>query len=271
MAKIDYKTAVIAFVSLPIFCAGDLVTAAEIASQAEWIYVVKTEPSEPDLEAEFNQWYDEIDIPDVLAVPSFRRARRAVAQSIPQFPDSRLKEDDGSYVALYDIATREIDKSIIDLYVAARKMNALDRSTQALRVVEANYYHRIGGMQLRRPDSGADRYFLIQKIVCCQTELEFARYKDWFSDSLVSQLTSDSGVVDANLYVLYRVMEELAVGDDEIPHLLAVFSLETSSITQTLTEIDEAQGGLRVSGGPGMDHEVRDSILYRQILDVRSD
>ena len=88
MAKIDYKTAVIAFVSLPIFCAGDLVTAAEIASQAEWIYVVKTEPSEPDLEAEFNQWYDEIDIPDVLAVPSFRRARRAVAQSIPQFPDS---------------------------------------------------------------------------------------------------------------------------------------------------------------------------------------
>ena len=51
---------------------------ARAGEAGEWFYFVKTEPSDPALEAEFNTWYDEIDIPDVLAVPGFERARRAV-------------------------------------------------------------------------------------------------------------------------------------------------------------------------------------------------
>ena len=117
---------------------------APSADEGGWFYLVKTEPSDPSKEAEFNAWYDDIDIPDVLAVPSFKRARRAVGQEVPEFPDVRLKEGDGSYAALYDISTTDIDNAIIDLYVAARKMNALGRSTDALRVVEANYYQRVG-------------------------------------------------------------------------------------------------------------------------------
>lgn len=256
-----------------IICPAGMVAAADAKFDAEgdWIYVVKTEPSRPELETAFNTWYDEIDIPDVLAVSSFRRARRAVGELIPQFPDLRLNEGDGKYVALYDIASSDIDKSIIDLYVAARKMNALGRSTEALKVVEANYYRRLHQRRLQNPGLGAQKFFLVQKIICCQYEQELAEYKNWFSDQLAPRLSAESDVIDASLFVLYRVMEELAVGDDELPHLLAVFSIESSSLVPALAGLDAVLGGFRTSGPSGHRHEVRDSILYRQISDVRAE
>ncbi len=53
-------------------------SAADSGINGHWFYVVKTKSTDPAREAEFNAWYDDIDIPDVLAVPGFMRARRAV-------------------------------------------------------------------------------------------------------------------------------------------------------------------------------------------------
>jgi hypothetical protein len=49
----------------------------------DWFYLVKSKPSDPAREAEYNAWYDDIDVPDVLEVPGFMRARRAVAVTLP--------------------------------------------------------------------------------------------------------------------------------------------------------------------------------------------
>ncbi len=240
-------------------------------AESEWFYVVKTEPSDPAREAEFNAWYDDIDIPDVLAVPGFRRARRAVGQEIPEFPEVRLQEGDGKYVALYDIATRDIDKSIIDLYVAARKMNALSRSTDALRVVEANYYHRLLAYDF--PAAGTDtgdRYFYIQKIICCRGKTANTQYRNWFDNKHIAKLRDAEGMVGTSLYELYRIMEELAVAEDEIPHMLAVYEIEAESAMIALSELQKAIENFEVSGRPDNLREVRDSILYVQMSDVRS-
>ena len=58
---------------------------AHVSAEGDWFYLVKTEPSDPSRETEFNEWYDDVDIPDVLAVPSFKRARRAIGQEICRF------------------------------------------------------------------------------------------------------------------------------------------------------------------------------------------
>ena len=42
-----------------------------------WFYAVKTMSTDPAKDAEFNAWYDDIDIPYVLAVYGFMRSRRA--------------------------------------------------------------------------------------------------------------------------------------------------------------------------------------------------
>ncbi len=260
----------------PLFLLFNVANAAadEVAQsdvECEWFYMVKTEPSHPAREAEFNTWYDDIDIPDVLAVPGFRRARRAVGQDIPEFPEVRLQEGDGKYVALYDIATRDMDKSIIDLYVAARKMNALSRSTDALRVVEANYYHRL--IAYGFPAAGTvtgNRYFYIQKIICCRGKTAITQYRNWFDNEHIAKLRDVEGLVGTSLYQLYRIMEELAVGEDEIPHMLVIYEIEADSAMIALSELQKAIENFEVSGQPDNLREVRDSILYVQMSDVRS-
>jgi len=238
--------------------------------EGDWFYLVKTEPSSPSREAEFNAWYDDIDIPDVLAVPSFRRAQRAVGLEIPSFPQVSLKEGDGKYAALYDIASGDIDNAIIDLYVAARKMNALGRSTDALRVVEANYYQRLSVHDLRAPTSGGNVFFFVQKIVCCRTEEGIDRIHDWFDKQNAPELIGTGSVIRASLYQLYRIMEELAVTEDEIPHLLAIYAVESGSAQDALSGLNSALGDFQSAGPAGNRQEVRDSILYRRINDVRS-
>lgn len=256
---------------LLLLCAGLVQAQESNSTEGDWIYLVKTEPSDPVREAEFNAWYDDIDIPDVLAVPDFRRARRAVGLNAPLVSDVRLKADDGKYAAFYDIETDEIDKSIIDLYVAARKMNALGRSTDALRVVEANYYRRLRGHEIADDVSGSERFFYVQKIICCNWRADVDEYINWFDEQIGPHLKRTDGIVYGGLYDLYRVMEELAVGADEIPHLLTIYEVAAPTAEAALLLLKESIGRLDTTGPPGEPREVRDSILYRQISDVRSE
>ena len=74
---------------------------------AIWFYMVKSRPSEPAREAEYNTWYEDIDIPDVLAVPGFVRARRAIVRD-----STEVLPTDAGYAAFYDIDTVDIDKRV---------------------------------------------------------------------------------------------------------------------------------------------------------------
>jgi hypothetical protein len=59
---------------------------------------------DPVREAEYNDWYDTIHIPDVLKTPGFVRARRYQTKD---FRDGR-----GKYMAIYDIETDDIEKTM---------------------------------------------------------------------------------------------------------------------------------------------------------------
>ncbi len=98
----------------------------------QWLMLVGTRNTDPTQDVAFNKWYDDIDIPDVLKVPGYRRARRGLRQNVSGSPASALPRDEGPYVALYDIETQNIDRTIIDMLMAARKMDATGRSTDLL-------------------------------------------------------------------------------------------------------------------------------------------
>lgn len=243
-----------------------------LASDQHWFYMVKTKPTTPEREAEFNQWYDEIDIPDVLAVPGFKRARRAVGVEVPGFPEIRLDADEGKYVALYDIESSNIDKSIIDLYVAARKMNALGRSTDDLTVVEANYYQRIHSHPLKSGENGGKQtFYYLQKVICCQQPQQQKRYLNWYQQTYLPALERSPGMVKVDLYSLYRVMEELAVGLEEIPHHLIVYEFRADNVTEAVTGLHQNVDLLSTSGKLSSLHRVGGEIAYRHMSDVLSD
>jgi hypothetical protein len=230
---------------------------AHVSVAGDWFYMVKSRPSEPAREAEFNAWYEDIDIPDVLEVPGFMRARRAIARD-----STELEPTDATYVALYDIDTRDIDSSIIDLYVAARKMSQLGRLTDVLKVVEANYYELVRQQTAADTNGDADgrSFVFTQKILCCQNESERAIFVDWYETVLAPALANSLGAERSQLFELYRIMEVVALTKEEIPHFLIVYEAKSDSAAQVVTEFEGLLAGLtdrgRYVGGDRVVYEI---------------
>ncbi len=91
------------------------------------ILYVETFPSSPDREAEFHQWYDEVHLAEVVAIPGFVAAERYVP----------VREDGGPFVAIYHI---EAD----DLRVPMREL---------VRVIREDRFRMSDAVQLDPPPS----------------------------------------------------------------------------------------------------------------------
>jgi hypothetical protein len=74
-----------------------------------YLMLVATRNLDPNHEDAFNHWYNDIDIPDVLNVPGYLRARRGVREIADSMhPGTNERQ----YLALYDIETSNIDATI---------------------------------------------------------------------------------------------------------------------------------------------------------------
>jgi hypothetical protein len=91
---------------------------------AKHVLIALTSPVEGK-EAEYNSWYNEVHIPEILSVPGITSARRfriKVAQ-IPGAPASK-------YVAIYEVETDNLGATLKALgEVTSEVIEALDQST----------------------------------------------------------------------------------------------------------------------------------------------
>ena len=72
--------------------------------QERWINVVENNCVDPLKENEFNAWYNEIHLPDVLETPGFLSATRYERK---EFRDGR-----GKFFAIYEIASKDIEDTM---------------------------------------------------------------------------------------------------------------------------------------------------------------
>jgi hypothetical protein len=80
-------------------------------AMAKYTFVVLSNPTTPGQEAEYNEWYNKIHIPDVLNVPGFVAAQRfKLADS--QFADGKPAH---RYLALYELETDDLKGSFKEL------------------------------------------------------------------------------------------------------------------------------------------------------------
>src|SRR5271170_2403336 len=108
---------------------SQVVAAADGSEQRNWLMMVTTENTDPARASEFNDWYDNVDIPDVLQVPGYERARRGAEERIAEYSAGAAERAPAKYVALYDIKSRAIDKTIIDMLMASWGMEKSHHST----------------------------------------------------------------------------------------------------------------------------------------------
>jgi len=80
-------------------------------AKKKYTFVVLTNPTAGN-EAEYNRWYDEQHIPDVLKASGFVRAQRFKLADAQMAPDG---DKTHRYLALYEIETDDVAASLKDL------------------------------------------------------------------------------------------------------------------------------------------------------------
>ncbi|MBS0580679.1 MAG: hypothetical protein JSR36_15590 [Proteobacteria bacterium] len=186
--------------------------AADVPDQ--WLLMVRTRNTDPSQEAAFNHWYDEIDVPDVLKVPGFQRAVRG-----QQLGDGAARPP--HYVALYDIHSPAIDKTIIDMLMATWEMIRSGRDTSLLAVEERSYYQLTGDLPGRAKDGRAgSRYLLLERFGLADGH-GVDELSAWCARRSI-QAVSRPEVVSVRRFELYRV---LMFEPTSAPRYLTVYTI----------------------------------------------
>jgi len=102
---------------------------------AKWLQVVGTNCADAAREAEFNEWYDNTHLPDVLETPGFIRAIR--------YENTNPSEGQAKFLAAYEIETDDIDGFLKANADNIARKRAEGRFSELLVVVSRGLYKQI--------------------------------------------------------------------------------------------------------------------------------
>ena len=101
---------------------------------AKWLLVVGTNCNDAAREAEFNEWYDKIHIPDLLETPGFTRATR--------HENTEPSEGEAKFFASYEIETDDLDTFLKAHNDNMARKKAEGRFTKLLVIVSHGLYRQ---------------------------------------------------------------------------------------------------------------------------------
>ena len=102
---------------------------------ARWIVMGFTDCADPARDAEYNEWYDKIHVPDVLKAPGVMRATR--------YHNIDPEGGPGKYLSLLEIESDDIDQTIADLRAHLGRLQAAGRFTDLLVDVSFTAYRQL--------------------------------------------------------------------------------------------------------------------------------
>src|SRR5215470_10347018 len=247
---------------------GMQILAADSSDARQWLMMVRTVNTDPTKEREFNAWYDDIDIPDVLKVPGYWRARRGRTMQLTDsaVPRTAEPQEQGHYVALYNIESSAMDKTIIDMLMATWKMLSEGRDTPLLKVTERVYYHQYAAaFTTATAESGNSKRFLMLERFEVAPNVDGHRFNGWYNGMCRKATGNVPGMVRATRYELYRV---LMFEPRYAPRFLTLVEIEADSAEQArrsaelFTHFDD-------KGRATQGYVAREATLYTEIKDVR--
>jgi hypothetical protein len=226
--------------------------------------MVVTRNTDPAREAEFNDWYDRIDVPDVLEVPGYERARRGRRVGAPAATPPA--DGDGPYVALYDIRSAAIDRTIIDLLMAARRMDKRGRGTGLLEVTERVYYRRRAPDAVGRGATDASvTHLYVERVDCPAAGAVRRRFLAAYDGGHLAGARGEPLVRGVHRYELYRALWE---EPRSAPAYLTLYELAAPDDAAALALVERLSAALvgptRAAGAC----REQSSALYRQLADV---
>ena len=105
---------------------------------AKWLLLVETNSTDAAREAEFNEWYDKIHVPDILEAPGVIRATR--------YENPKPQEGKGKFLAIYEIESDNIKETMKAISDNMAKKKAQGRYSEILAVVSQAVYRQTSSM-----------------------------------------------------------------------------------------------------------------------------
>ena len=102
----------------------------------KWLLVVKSNCTDELREDEFNKWYDEVHVPDVVATPGFVKASRYMSEELGSY-------EGGKYLAIYEIETDDINKTMKTLSERVNEAFKKGRRSPLIRPASFNIFKAI--------------------------------------------------------------------------------------------------------------------------------
>jgi hypothetical protein len=97
--------------------------------------VVESNSSDPAREQEFNEWYDNVHLPDALSIPGIMRATR--------YENSNATEGQGKFLAMYEIETDNAVQVLVDLNGSMPRWTEQGRISELAVFVSGGLYRQI--------------------------------------------------------------------------------------------------------------------------------
>jgi hypothetical protein len=248
---------------------GSIVGADIGPAPSHWLMLVGTKNTDPRREDAFNHWYDDIDIPDVLNVPGYRRARRGVRQSVPGFSVPAQEAEDGRYLALYDIETDNMDRTIIDMLMAAKKMDMTGRSIEALKVTERVYFRRRTELDMAAPKAaGKGTFWYLERVACCRDDAAASALNDWYDHTRLPDVAR-AGPPGLERVARFEVHRVVMVEPRQVPRFLTLYEFSADSADQIVAAMRAVNDRLAKTDRSSELFVESGSAVFQQIRDVR--
>ena len=204
---------------------------------------------DPAREAEFNAWYDNTHVPDVLATPGYKRARRYVNR---EFRDGR-----GKYLAIYDIDTDDIEKTM------ATRLAGREDETLVFNLWRDVLFRRI--FEMESPGNATGRQKWINLVEQNHDPAREAEYHDWYNTMHIPDILATPGFVKATRY-------EIRAPRDGRGRFLAVYEIETDDIAGTMKvrlakREEETKAGRSSTARNNLTRAVWRDVLWKLILE----
>ena len=102
----------------------------------KWLIAIETNCSDPSREKEFNEWYNNTHLPDMLSMPGILRGTR--------YENPNAAEGQGKFLALYEVETEDVLQTMAALAENMTRWQEAGRVSELLRIHSGTFYRQIG-------------------------------------------------------------------------------------------------------------------------------
>ncbi len=112
------------------------------------LWLVATRCTDPAREEEFNRWYDEVHLPDILSIPHVVAAQRfRLARDASRSPGPWAAEDGPRYLAIYELDTDDPDLILRAVGELRPRLVAEGRTIDVLEITSTTFLTALGARQ----------------------------------------------------------------------------------------------------------------------------